>query len=126
MKTLILIILLFFGCYATGQNLKTRRTFGKDFAKKELLKLTGDSRQYNSGKKNLLLPDKKTTINFVDSILFKKYGKENILDQKPYEIYLIDNYWWVKGTIPKEAVGGSFKIIVNAVDKELIYLIHQK
>jgi len=110
----------------TGQNYIGRRTFGKDFAKKEIRKFTSDSSQYNVTNKGLLLKDKKSTIAFIEPFLFEEYGKETILDQRPYEIYLIDNYWWVKGTMSKEAVGGTFKIIVNAIDKEIIYINHQK
>jgi len=126
MKTLILILLIFTSYFVSGQNFRGRRTFGQGFAKKDIQKFTNDSSQYNSGIKKLLLPDKKAAIDFAEPILFEKYGKESILDEKPYEIYLIDNYWWIKGTMSKKALGGTFKIIVNAVDKEIIYLIHQK
>ena len=128
MKTRILIILSFFFLHhcAIGQHFHGRRIFGKDFAKKEIKKLTNDSSQYNSINKKLLLANKKSAINFADSVLFKEYGKENILGEKPYEIYLIDNYWWIKGTMLKQSVGGTCKLVVNAVDKKVIWINHQK
>ena len=128
MKTLVslILILFLFDHSLIGQNYIGRRTFGKDFAKKEIRRFTNDSSQYNAVNKNLLLKDKKSAIAFIEPFLFNKFGEETIIDERPYEIYLIDNYWWVKGTMSKKAVGGTFKIIVNAVDKEILFIIHQK
>ena len=54
------------------------------------------------------------------------WDKEHIISQRPYEIYLIDNYWFIKGTISKDAVGGTFTLIINAINKEIIREKHTK
>ncbi|MFL9845040.1 NTF2 fold immunity protein [Flavobacterium rhizosphaerae] len=64
----------------------------------------------------MILPDSITAINIAEPILFRLYGRDNILKQKPYENYLINNYWIIMGTMPKDKMGGVFLIIIDARD----------
>lgn len=70
--------------------------------------------------------DKKAAIEVAEPILFKTYGKENIIHQKPYEIYLLNGYWVLTGTLPKDMMGGTFLIILSEKDGRVIRLIHGK
>jgi hypothetical protein len=62
----------------------------------------------------------------VEPILFSIYGKDNIITQRPYEIYPIENYWVITGTLPNGMLGGTFLIITDARDGKIIKLTHGK
>ena len=59
-------------------------------------------------------------------MLFSIYGKDNIIKQSPYEIYFIDNYWVIGGTLPKEYLGGTFLIIIDSRNCKIIRITHGK
>jgi hypothetical protein len=67
-----------------------------------------------------------TAIAIAEPILFNTFGKEQILEERPYEVYLIDGYWYIAGTIPKGWKGGGFEIIFSALDGKIIKLTHYK
>jgi hypothetical protein len=77
-----------------------------------------------------VIPDKQTAIAVAESILFRVYGKDQILSEKPYSVCFVDGYWLLGGTL-KEApgeivVGGTFFIILSAKDGRVIKLTHGK
>jgi len=49
-----------------------------------------------------VMPDKQTAIAVVEPILFKIYGKDQIIGERPYLIDLVDGYWIVSGTLKEE------------------------
>ena len=73
-----------------------------------------------------LISDKETAIAISEAILFKIYGKENIIKQKPYEINKIDEHYIINGTLSDNAIGGTFLIILNAKNSQVIKLTHGK
>jgi len=73
-----------------------------------------------------VLPDKETALAVAEQILFKVYGKDQILGERPYHAKLIDDYWVLSGTLPKNMLGGTFLIILSAKDGRVIKLIHYK
>ena len=73
-----------------------------------------------------LIKDKETAIQISEAILFKVYGKDNIVSQRPYETYFMDGYWIIGGTLPKDMLGGTFLIIINSVNGQVIKLSHGK
>ena len=73
-----------------------------------------------------LISDKETAISVAEAILFKFYGKENIIAERPYEIYLIAGYWYISGTLPENSKGGTFEIIFSSQNGRVIKLIHGK
>jgi NTF2 fold immunity protein len=73
-----------------------------------------------------LIADKETTIAVVEPVLFNIYGEKNIKDQRPYEIYLFNGYWYVGGTLPEGSKGGTFEIIISSANGRIIKLIHGK
>ena len=36
-------------------------------------------------------------IAITEPILFGIYGKNNIIEERPYEYYMIDGYWYISG-----------------------------
>ncbi len=77
-----------------------------------------------------VIPDKQTAIAVVEPILFKIYGKEQIVGERPYVIDLVDGYWTIYGTLkelPGQIVmGGTFLIVLSAKDGRVIKLTHGK
>jgi len=110
---------------SSGQSLQDRTVLGEQYAKDELRKsLLDTTMHYKIKTDKEIIGDKETALNIAQPILYKTYGKKNILKQKPYEIYLIDNYWIISGTLPKESRGGTFFIIISATDSKIIRLSH--
>jgi len=73
-----------------------------------------------------LIKSPSTAIAMAEPVLFDIFGKEQTLKEKPYEVYLIDGYWYISGTIPKGSLGGAFEIILSAKNAEIIRLTHYK
>lgn len=106
-----------------GQNFDGRLVLGEKVARKEITEALKRNRKpfYDT-----LITDKETAIAMVEPLLFKIYGKEEIESERPYEIYLIDGYWYISGTLPTGYLGGTFIIILNSINGEVIRLIHEK
>jgi hypothetical protein len=86
------------------------------------------SPQQNLPAKNkfILLKTKEEFVRYAEHILFKRYGKEKIISEKPYLVSFKNGRWTMKGTLPKSDYGGAFFIEVSAVDGTIIKLIHYK
>jgi hypothetical protein len=74
----------------------------------------------------ILINDEQTLIEVTEPILFKVYGKENIINERPYEIYLFGDNWIMKGTLPLDMKGGTFTIAVNRKNCKIIGITHEK
>ena len=121
------ICLLGMSLSSYAQSLKERSTGGLESAKRELQEALNNKSQHNVvADDKLLLRDKVMATQVVEPMLFRIYGKESIIRQRPYEIYLIDHYWVMSGTLPKGQDGGVFLIIVDARNSEIIRLTHGK
>jgi hypothetical protein len=108
-----------------------RRTLGREWAEKELKSALNDAKEHNVIKDPnfTILNSEEKAIKFAEPILFDIYGKTQIESERPYEIYNIDNYWVIGGTLPKAnegliVVGGTFLIIFNAQDCKVIRISH--
>jgi hypothetical protein len=77
-------------------------------------------------KYDMLIKDSATAIAMAEPLLFQVYGENLILGEKPYEVYLIDGYWYISGTIPEANKGGGFEIIFSAKNGQIIRLTHYK
>ncbi|HVS90942.1 MAG TPA: YbbC/YhhH family protein [Mucilaginibacter sp.] len=98
---------------------------GPDVARQELAKAFHNKRErqviYDK-----VIPDKATAIAVAEQMLFRLYGKDQIIKERPYEVYLIDGYWVLNGTLPKGMVGGTFLIILSEKDGRVVKLTHYK
>jgi len=120
----ILILVLLVSSCTQKQTAGESSTLGEEHAKTEILKALKDSTTkpfYDT-----LIVDRQTAIAMVEPILFKVYGKNQIIEQRPYEAYLIDGYWYISGTLSKGSLGGTFEIIFSANDGRVIRLTHYK
>ncbi len=121
----IIIFLLTFSINACSQN--NRSVLGKSHAEKELkIALSKESQHNVIDNKSLLIKDSLTAIKVAEPILFSIYGKENIESEKPYETYLINNYWVIAGTLPEDSLGGTFLIIIDARNSKVLKVTHGK
>ncbi len=111
-------------CSQTGN---TRIILGKSQAEQELKAALSDTTLHNViDNKTAIIQDSLTAIAVAESVLFSTYGKKNIIKQRPYEIYFIDKYWVLSGTLPKNYLGGTFLIIINSLDGKILRLSHGK
>jgi hypothetical protein len=112
---------------ACGQTKDNRIILGKSNAEQELKSLLAGKSQHNViDNKTIIIKDSSTAINVAEPILFSIYGKDNIIKQRPYEIYFIDNYWVLTGTLPKGWVGGTFVIIIDSRNSKVLRITHGK
>ena len=104
-----------------------RLVLGKENAKEELKIALSKKPQHNVvNNKTIIIKDSVTAIKIAEPILFNIYGKQNIEKQKPYEIYLLENYWVISGTLPENYLGGTFLIIIDARNSQNIKITHGK
>jgi hypothetical protein len=123
MKSIIGLLLLPFFFFSQQKNDSSRLSKEEIYAQKEvadaLLKpgicFLNDT----------LLIDKETAIEYAEIILFKVYGKEQIISEQPYNIYKAHGFWYIDGTL-KEELGGTFEIIFNSKNGQVIRLCHGK
>ncbi len=112
---------------STCEQIKSNRTIlGKSYARQELEIALTDKDQHNSINNNSIIKDSLTVICVAEPILFSMFGKENIVNQRPYEIYFINKYWIINGTLPKNQLGGTFLVIIDAKDSKIIRITHGK
>ncbi|NML66277.1 hypothetical protein HHL22_13775 [Hymenobacter sp. RP-2-7] len=70
------------------------------------------------------LPTPEAAITAAEPLLFQKYGRKQILSERPYEVYPLNGYWYITGTLPTGYEGGTFEIILAANDGRVIRLTH--
>lgn len=127
MKLLYLFIILTVSLSAHGQSKADRQILGREVAEKELKSTLSNKSLHNiiDNKKNII-NDSLTAINIAEHILFDIYSKDQIREQLPYETYFIDHYWHITGTLPKDCLGGTFLIIIDARDCKVLRITHGK
>jgi hypothetical protein len=127
LKRILTLLSLTIYLTSCGQNKSDRLILGKKYAEEELKFSLNDSTKHNILKsQTIIIKDSLTATTIAESILFGIYGKENIIKQKPYEIYHIKNYWLLTGTLPKGWLGGTFLIIIDDRNSQIIKITHGK
>ena len=121
-KTLFILAALIVPITFWGQNFKNRNVVGQDSAKQSIKNILGDSTYKLPS--DTLIRDKETAISIAEIILFKIYSKALITSEKPYECYLIDGYWFLRGTLPKNFTGDVFEVIMRAKDGSIVKMTH--
>ena len=133
-RTLIILTVLLglASCNYTQENIETQVANSdttEDKYARELLNfvLADSTNQCQHINTNMTdINDQETAIKAVDPILFNGYGRENIIEQKPYKISKIDNYWIIEGIQKEPHPGGVFHLVLDYKDGSIIYLIHGK
>ena len=76
------------------------------------------------GPKEGLVPDKETAIKIAEVILFRLYGEEDIITQRPYKLKEKDDIWWISGTLKKNELGSAFNIAISKQTAAVLHLQH--
>ena len=63
-------------------------------------------------------------IAVAEPVLFKTYGKENILGERPYHCEKVGGEWRLSGSLPEGYDGGVFSISLSELDGHVIHMIH--
>ena len=126
-KTICFLTLFISTLNACGQTMSDRTIFGKLYSEQKVKSALTDKSQHNViNNKTAIIKDSLTAIKIAEPILFSIYGRDNIIKQRPYEIYLIDSFWVVLGTLSKEYSGGTFLIIIDSRDCKIVRITHGK
>lgn len=123
LQCLILFMSLSTAC---GQDKNERTVLGKSTAEKELELALSERPQHNVISQSTIIKDNSTAIKVAEPILFSVYGEDNIINQRPYEVHLIEHYWVISGTLPEGMLGGTFLIIIDSRNSEILKLTHGK
>ena len=104
---------------------KKYRKFIGELEEKELYKLLKDStrKQFNE---RILINNEKELVELAEPILFRIYGKDEILNERPYDYYRFGDFWILTGTLPKQSLGGTFNIKINRKTCQIINISHGK
>jgi len=79
------------------------------------------------GNSGCIIDNKVLFEKIAEEILINRYGKDQILNQKPYVIeYKNDSVWTMKGTLSKHKDGGTFYIEINCKNSEILRIGHTK
>ena len=95
-----------FPFFSNSQDFTGKTVLGEQNARQAIKKALAD-KDYKPFY-DTLIKDREPAIAVAEPIVFKIYGKKNIVRERPYECYLIDGYWYICGTLPKGWKGGGF------------------
>lgn len=107
-----------------GQYFKGRSIVGEKAAREQVQQAIQNNVQTLPTR--VLLKTSAAAIAVAEPILFSIYGKPSIVRQRPYEVYSIDGYWYISGTLPSNWDGGVFEIIIKAGNCQVIEVTHGK
>jgi NTF2 fold immunity protein len=125
-NTTIILVLILIVNFTYSQEQNDYWRMGEENAKRILEETLKDSTLHNVIGSNQILKDKNKIIDYAELILFDLYGKKEIESQKPYDVYKINEYWLLSGTLPKNKKGGTFLLIIDSRDYRIIRLTHGK
>jgi hypothetical protein len=73
-----------------------------------------------------LVPDSKTAVSIAVAVWTPIYGERQIAGQKPYSAVLSDGKWTVRGSLPKDSVGGVAIAVISQTDGKVLRVSHGK
>lgn len=127
MKSVLVIIAIATSFASCCQTFSDRSILGEELLKKELDETLKNKSLHNviDGRREII-EDKETAVLLAEKFLFRIYGEEKIKDERPYEIFKFGRYWTMRGTLPKNSLGGTFLIIIDATDSKVIRITHDQ
>lgn len=124
LKYITTLLLLTVTLVSFSQIDSSRAYLGQDVAKKRLSEALANPDNYDGWNKAIV--NQEEAIERSEYVAFKKFGKKQIIEQRPYEVHYIDDYWIISGTLPIDYDGGTFVIIINSKDGRIIRLYHEQ
>lgn len=79
-----------------------------------------------SSKSDLLLETDSIALIISEIIVSHKYGRDKVLNQKPFIIQSLQDTWIVKGSLSLGVLGGVFLIEIQKKDCRVLQIIHGK
>jgi hypothetical protein len=70
------------------------------------------------------VPDERTAMRIAESVLVRRYGRDQIESEKPLRVTLHDTIWIVTGTLPPGHLGGVAEIEINKADGRIMRVTH--
>jgi len=110
---------------STQRHFHERILTNNEEEEKELYKLLKDSMKKHFHER-ILINNEKELVELVEPILFRIYGKNEILNERPYDYYRFGDFWILTGTLPKQSLGGTFNIKINRKTCQIINISHGK
>jgi len=133
MKTILLFLGVLFLIFSCSEKIDSNKIFienqNREYAISELQNALENNRTVPESEIDYTakpIPDSKSAVNVAEKILFEVYGKDEIIEQRPYNLVYQNGYWILNGTRPEPIIGGVFLIIMNSKDGKIIELIHGK
>ena len=128
-KIFFSIIFVFLSFYNScfGQEISERSILGKENAEYQLREVIANNKLHNLiNSENILIKNQDILIKIIEPILFEIYGDKNIEKQKPFEINDFVNHYVVNGTLEKNKKGGTFLIIIDKRNCQILKITHGK
>ncbi len=131
MKYKIFLSILFlsgsFLNFSFGQEVSKRSILGKENAEYQLREVIANNKLHNIiNSENIIIKNQDILMKIIEPILFDIYGNNNIENQKPYEINNFENHYVVNGTLEKNKKGGTFLIIIDKRNCQILKITHGK
>jgi hypothetical protein len=104
----IVTLLILVGLYCFHQGTKSHL----DARQAEFYTYQLIDNKYDSVRNDILI-NERTAIKIADQLFSEKYGNWHTFLWKPFDIYLINGYWFVYGPISKSKLDGGPMIIIN-------------
>lgn len=128
-STIKLFTFVLFVLFLTTQTSCKRKIEAKSLERQKMYEKHIDSmlidKEYNEiDNKKILIKDEKQFISIIEPILFDIYGKDRIIDERPYEVYFAKNYWIISSYLAPGVEGGVFMAIMDARNCEIIRIEH--
>ena len=100
---------------------------GRKSAEYQLKEVIANNKLHNIiNSSDKIIKNEEILIKIIEPILFDIYGKKNIEEQKPYEINDFENYYVVNGILDKNYKGGTFLIIIDKRNSQVLKITHGK
>lgn len=101
-------------------------TTGNHYTADDLKSILQDTLSHNVTKEWVMIKNDATAVKVVEPILFDIYGRDHIIDERPYEVQMIGNYYIIDGTLTSESDGGTFHIVIDKRNSRIVKLTHGK
>jgi len=121
----LLLTLVIWGVLLTGASAEEYRTFDHNWAS-NYLKGVFAYRAHHYQPPEGVVPDEQTAISIAVAVWCPIYGKDKIEKQKPYQVSLVDGYWFVSGSLSNQKTGETAKIVIDKEDGRIIDISHGK
>jgi hypothetical protein len=77
---------------------------------------------------NGIVPDQHAAVKIAEAILWSlgQSGKQELEKFKPWKAQLVGDAWQVRGTLPRNAIGGTYVVVVAKADGRVVGIFHEQ